>query len=228
MPQNLAKNFGVTEEVMEQTKVYEYVQDNEDFAVGSSGLSSGRDRRINEASLPREANKWIAVELPREFVETPSTMSPPLPSIRVWLPRDRNTTKRVVNVYFERLNYHRPALDQLDFENDLNALYEGEINIQRHNQGFICTMYLVFALGTLNEVNHRAFLDEESPVSSPTVKKKYQLEGWPDHDEFFEWGLFYKPEIQATISALQALILLHWYLYTEVCRVRLPSFQNYV
>lgn len=46
---------------MEQTKVYEYVQDNEDFAVGSSGLSSGRDRRINEASLPREATKWMAV-----------------------------------------------------------------------------------------------------------------------------------------------------------------------
>jgi hypothetical protein len=41
-------------------------------------------------------------------------------------------------------------------------------------------------------------------------------EGWPEHGEFFEWGLFYKPEIQATTSALQALILLHWYLYTEV------------
>lgn len=125
----------------------------------------------------------------------------------------------VVNVYFSRLNYNRPALDQADFDRNLNALYDGHITVH-HDQGFICMLYLVLALGTLNEVNHRANKmdkDGDTPASSPTLKKKLMPDGWPEHGEFFQWGLFYKPDIQATLSALQALILLHWYLYTEVC-----------
>lgn len=185
--------------------------------MGSAGLSSGRDRRINEASLPRDSSKWMSVDLPRETLETAVNMSPPLASIKIWLPKDRKSANNIINIYFNRLNYHRPALDQTNFERNLNALYDGEVS-ESHDQGFICTLYLVFALGTLNDVNHRAFeLDkDESPASSPTIKKRLMPDGWPAHDEFFEWGLFYKPEIQATISALQALILLHWYLYTEV------------
>lgn len=197
----------------------ERVRDDEDLAVGSSGLRSGRDRRINEASLPRTPSRWMSVSLPRDRVESVASGSPPLPSIQIWLPKDRKMVNHIVGVYFNRLNYHRPALDEGDFEKSLHCLYDGEIT-SRHDQGFICTLYLVLALGTLNEVNHRAIdmdKDRESPASSPTVKKRLMPEGWPEHDEFFEWGLFYKPEIQATISALQALILLHWYLYTEVC-----------
>lgn len=196
------------------------MQDNEDLAVGSGGLTSGRDRRINEASLLRDSSKWISVNLPRNRIEpTTAPMSPPLPSIKIWLPKDRQTVNHIVNVYFSRLNYNRPALDQGDFDRNLNALYDGHITVH-HDQGFICMLYLVLALGTLNEVNHRANKmdkDGDTPASSPTLKKKLMPEGWPEHGEFFQWGLFYKPDIQATISALQALILLHWYLYTEVC-----------
>lgn len=159
------------------------------------------------------------MNLPRNRIEpTTAPMSPPLPSIKIWLPKDRKTVNHIVNVYFSRLNYNRPALDQADFERNLNALYDGHITLY-HDQGFICMLYLVLALGTLNEVNHRANkLDKDggTPASSPTLKKKLMPEGWPEHGEFFQWGLFYKPDIQATISALQALILLHWYLYTEV------------
>jgi hypothetical protein len=41
---------------------------------------------------------------------------------------------------------------------------------------------------------------------------------WPVHDEFFERALAVKPDLRVSVSSLQALILLHWYLYTEVCK----------
>jgi hypothetical protein len=191
------------------------IQDNEDLAVGSGGLTSGRDRRINESTLPRDSSRWISVNLPRNRVEPSSSTSirPPQSSVKIWLPKDRKTVKYVIDVYFTRLNYNRPALDQVDFERDLNALYNGDIT-SHHDQGFICMLYLVLALGTLNDVNHHT--NKGDTPASPTTRKRMMLEGWPDHGEFFDWGLYYKPEIQATTSALQALILLHWYLYTEV------------
>jgi hypothetical protein len=203
------------------TNIGNNVQDNEDIAVGSGGLTSGRDRLINEATLPRDSSRWISVNLPRNRVEL-STASArlPQPSVKIWLPKDRNTVNHIVNVYFTRLNFNRPALDRSDFERDFNALYDGEIT-SRHDQGFICTLYLVLALGTLNDVNRRANKGD-NPANSPTVRKRLMPEGWPEYGEFFEWGLFFKPEIQATTSALQALILFHWYLYTEV-RYRIYS-----
>ncbi|KAI9066113.1 hypothetical protein FKP32DRAFT_1589993 [Trametes sanguinea] len=39
---------------------------------------------------------------------------------------------------------------------------------------------------------------------------------WPEHEEFFQFALAVKPDLRVTVSSLQALILLHWYLYTEV------------
>lgn len=196
------------------TNIGHGVQDGEDIAVGSGGLTSGRDRHINEATLPRDSSRWISVNLPRNRVEPPASLRLPQHSVKIWLPKDRITVNHIVNVYFTRLNYNRPALDRADFERDLNMLYDGEITI-RHDQGFICTAYLVLALGTLNDVNRRAN-NADNLATSPTVRKKLMPEGWPEYGEFFEWGLFYKPEIQATVSALQALILFHWYLYTEV------------
>ncbi|ELU40180.1 fungal specific transcription factor domain-containing protein [Rhizoctonia solani AG-1 IA] len=38
---------------------------------------------------------------------------------------------------------------------------------------------------------------------------------WPSHVLFFNLALRIKPDLRVTISSLQALILLHWYLYTE-------------
>jgi hypothetical protein len=197
------------------TNISNGVQDNEDLAVGSGGLTSGRDRHINEATLPRDSSRWMSVNLPRNRVEPSSTSNRLLQTfVKIWLPKDRKTVQHVVGVYFTRLNYNRPALDRIDFERDLDALYDGDIT-SRHDQGFICMLYLVLALGTLNDVNHRAN-QGNTPAASPTTRKRLMPEGWPEHGEFFEWGLYYKPEIQATTSALQALVLFHWYLYTEV------------
>jgi len=46
--------------------------------------------------------------------------------------------------------------------------------------------------------------------------KQLMPSDWPEHDELFERALTVKPDLHVTISSLQALILLHWYLYTEV------------
>jgi hypothetical protein len=73
-------------------------------------------------------------------------------------------------------------------------------------------------LGTLSELNHRVF-QHDNGGKTPTQHSTKDLMGatWPDHEDFFECALIVKPELRVTASSLQALILLHWYLYTEVC-----------
>jgi hypothetical protein len=144
--------------------------------------------------------------------------------LSVFLPKDRDLVQYIVNIYFERLNFHRPVFLRDEFEEALAQLYAGES--QQHGPGFLCSVYLVLALGTLSELNHRAYgLDREARSNSggggspslPNVNVKTLMPPeWPEHEAFFHRALAVKPELRVTISSLQALILLHWYLYTEV------------
>lgn len=192
--------------------------DKEDLAVGSSGLSSGRDRGITEQSVPRDPSKWITVP-----VATSNIGSSISSTLTLWMPKDRALVNKIVDVYFNRLNVHRPVFFRSDFERKLNALYD-EPNAQ-HDPGYICSMHLILALGTLSELNHQGSLadkDKKTPSDSPINTKKLLPAVWPEHDEFFERALAVKPHLRVTISSLQALILLQWYLYTEVCPFFLP------
>ncbi|THV03178.1 hypothetical protein K435DRAFT_962559 [Dendrothele bispora CBS 962.96] len=204
--QALAKSFGVAPSIVGD--LGNGIADREDLAVGSSGLSSGRDRVIQ---TPRDTAKWHTVSVLRT-----AGMSE---SIDVWLPKDRNTVQRIVKVYFTRLNLHRPVFARNDFDRNLEDLYS-ERSV--YDPGFICSLYLVMALGTLSDLNNRSAKvvpdtkDEGSPApGSPIVAKKLLPPEWPEHDEFFERALSVKPDLKVTISSLQALILLHWYLYNE-------------
>ncbi|KAG8907998.1 hypothetical protein FRB99_001164 [Tulasnella sp. 403] len=153
------------------------------------------------------------------------------------LPRNRELTQYVVEKYFERLNCHRPVFIPEEFNVGLSALYESldddthnrahspqaRIHPSRPNRwsnppasvslnpeddpGFLCSVYLILALGRLcidNEHMH------EGKEGVPEIMKDY-----PTHEEFFELALAVKPDLRVTISSLQALILLQWYLYTE-------------
>ncbi|TFK70307.1 hypothetical protein BDN72DRAFT_818996 [Pluteus cervinus] len=217
--ESLAKNFGVTAAIMNQLPP---ALDKEDLAVGSSGLTSGRDREI-EALTPKNTAKWMSVTLRRNSnPDPPNTLSlsgpaSRAPSVEVWLPKDRSMVQYIVGVYFSRLNMHRPVFFRKDFERVLSDLYEGQ-KIS-HDPGFVCSLYLILALGTLSELNHRAAnsdMDNKADVHlGSTMAKNLMPEDWPAHDEFFERALAVKPDLRVTISSLQALILLHWYLYTE-------------
>jgi hypothetical protein len=132
---------------------------------------------------------------------------------RFYLPQDRARADMIINCYFEELDWHRPVFIRQDFHESVQALYDSvegnPINPRYSNiqddPGFICSLYLALALGTLcidNMKLHRLIVDE-----APT---------WPTPDEFFTQALAIKPDLRVTISSLQALILLHWYLYTEV------------
>lgn len=217
--QALAKNFGVSHAITNDLELKN--NDTEDLAVGSSGLSSNRDRNISEPSLPRDAAKWVSVKMRRNSFASPS--SPPLPSaaqpgsILVWLPKDRTVVHSVLNNYFERLNFHRPVFSRSTFEQKLNALYEG--HIVQHDPGYVCSVYLVLALGTLSELNHRVHEKEGRGPHVPAAAanpKDLLPPDWPTHEEFFDRALAVKPDLRVSVSSLQALILLQWYLYTEV------------
>lgn len=153
------------------------------------------------------------------LASAPLNIGPAMPhaSVDVWLPKDRKTVKHIVDVYFTRLNLHRPVFSRKDFEKLVDDMYDGQ-SIQ-HDPGYVCSLYLVLALGTLSELNHRASQmdkDGEGSNISVAMTKKLMPPDWPEHGEFFERALSVKPDLRVTISSLQALILLQWYLYTEV------------
>lgn len=148
------------------------------------------------------------------------------PPVEVWLPKDRKMVQHIVGVYFTRLNVHRPVFTRKEFERVLDAAYTGEeiggesAPEYQLDPGFVCSLYLVLALGTLSELNHRAVQaegDSDADVGGPISAKQLMPVDWPEHGEFFERALSVKPDLRVTISSLQALVLLHWYLYTEVC-----------
>lgn len=72
------------------------------------------------------------------------------------------------------------------------------------DSGFLCCIYLIFALGTLDVQNRRA------------QQAQRIEESWPTHEQFYNHALGLKPDLQNSISTLQALSAFHWYLFTEV------------
>lgn len=219
--QALAKSFGVSAALVNEIKLNPSmgVGDlKEDLAVGANGLLSGRDQVI-DSSVPRDTAKWVSVPVRRNSVVATSpsaSVSSAAPNnVPVWLPKDRNMVKHIVNVYFTRLNPHRPVFIRQDFENTLDQLYDRRV--LQHDPGYISSLYLMLALGTLSELSHRVCdLDKEGVGNtSPTIKKKLMPQDWPEPEEFFERSLVTKPEFRVTLSSLQALILLQWYLFAE-------------
>lgn len=224
-PQSLAKNFGVSAAIVKDLKLAPTPGEKEDLAVGSNGLSSGRDRDIAETETPRNPHNWrkVAVRRNSSAANIPqlSLGARPDPAVmEIWLPRDRNLVQHIVDVYFSRLNIHRPVYFKHTFQKSLDDMYLDRMAL--HDPGFICGLYLVLALGTLSEISHRSSemmeAGEDTPMSPPnpdSLKGAMPAE-WPDHDEFFKRALGVKPDLKVTVSSLQALILLHLYLYTEV------------
>ncbi|KAH8994785.1 fungal-specific transcription factor domain-containing protein [Lactarius akahatsu] len=222
-PRALAKSFGVAPDIVQDLKLGPQPLDKEDIAVGSHGLISGRDSIAAESTFPHDANKWVLVPMRRDSVASSPSAPGPTHTFSAFLPKDRVMVQHIVHIYFERLNFHRPVFLRHEFEVTLAQLYAGES--QQHDPGFLCSVYLIFALGTLSELNHRAYgLDREAknkataggtPSLANVNVKTLMPPDWPDHEDFFQRALSIKPELRVTISSLQALILLHWYLYTE-------------
>lgn len=217
--QALAKNFGVSANITSGLKLD---SGHEEFPVAPGALPK------LEVPSPRDASLWLTVPVRREIPlggGIPNTLSiyGPIsksPHVDVWIPKDRAFAQHITDVYFSRLNIHRPVYFRKDFDKVFEDLYEG--TTLHYDPGHIFSFYLIMALGTLSELNHRAVktnLDEKEETSQylgSSVAKKLMPPEWPMHDEFFERALSIKPDLLVSISSLQALILLHWYLYIEV------------
>lgn len=213
--QALAKNFGVDQSIVTEAKLNNVstgpeVED--DLAVGSGGLISGRDRDVTELSPPRDPKLWTRFEMHHSNYRESR-------SVPVWLPKDRQRSMHIVQVYFRALNCHRPVLLKDTFCETFEKLYNNQQ--VPYDPGYVCSLYLVLALGTMSELNKTVSAEVNNPYDSMPRKV---LPGWIEHEEFFDRALAVKPDLRMTISSLQALILLHWYLYTEV---RLAMFDIY-
>jgi hypothetical protein len=211
----LAKAFGVSDMITSGLKLDPVIT--EDMPVNPNAKY--------EIATPRDASHWITVTLRRDQSAggTPNTLSLYGPvsnstQVEVWLPKDRKFANFIIDVYFTRLNIHRPVYARKDLDKILNDIYEGVTQI--YDPGHLCSIYLIFALGTLSELNHRAVTpnfdaDKHQGLGS-SVAKKLMPHDWPSHEEFFERALLVEPDLEVSITSLQALILLHWYLYIEV------------
>ncbi|KAI5981958.1 fungal-specific transcription factor domain-containing protein [Pisolithus albus] len=195
----IAKSFGVNPLIVSESQLAN-ANDKEDLAG------------ITETS-PRDPTKWLK----RTAVTIPVGSSSSVPStLAFWLPKDRKMVNNIVDVYFTQLNTHRPVFFRSDFEVRLAALYDDK-SVQ-HDPGFVCSAYLILALGTLSDLNHRVSVVDNGPKAagdSPILTKDLLSSDWPEHYEFFERALAVKPHLRVSITSLQALILLQWYLYTE-------------
>ncbi|KDQ14329.1 hypothetical protein BOTBODRAFT_349070 [Botryobasidium botryosum FD-172 SS1] len=197
-PGGLMKAFGVSKSITRGLKLEPAEREDE---VGSYGY---RFPRKNSTA------HWLDKPISRRISGGPN----PVETRKFYLPADRRAADFMVDRYFDRLNYHRPVFVREEFKEMLNALYDSvhgipseKYPIIQEDPGFLCSLYLILALGTLSEDNYRMHnIEGVSPTQSP---------GWPSHDEFFELSLAVKPDLRVTISSLQALILLQWYLYTE-------------
>jgi hypothetical protein len=66
--------------------------------------------------------------------------------------------------------------------------------------GFLCSVYLILALGRLCVDNEHMHDGNEGYPDS--------MRDYPTHEEFFELALAVEPDLRVTTSSLQALILL--------------------
>ena len=213
--QALAKNFGVSSAITSGLKL--------DATSEGVTVASGALPKI-ETLNARDSSQWITVSIRNPSGSASNTLSlfGPVarsPTVDVWLPKNRKMAQHILEIYFARLNLHRPVFSRKDFEKIMDDLYEGVTEF--YDPGNILSVYMVFALGTLSELNHRAVsLDgkkcEAMQHLGAEVSKKLMPPDWPAHDEFFERALSVEPDLRVCVSSLQALILLHWYLYIEV------------
>ncbi|KDQ20570.1 hypothetical protein BOTBODRAFT_50643 [Botryobasidium botryosum FD-172 SS1] len=197
----LIRAFGVSQTIANGLKP-EPTEREDDFA----GVGLGRPPRTN-------ASTWLRQPITRRLSSVSLLTSAAEPR-QLHIPADRAMTDHIVGCYFSRLNRHRPVFSRDEFTEMLDALYDAVQGIPntkypsiQDDSGFLCSFYLVLALGTLSEDNCRFH-----NVDVATMKKS---QGWPSHDEFFDHALAVKPDLRVTLSSLQALILMHWYLYTE-------------
>lgn len=196
------------------------------MSVSSTNLFSGRDRDLMDLHEPRDKSKWLAVTVRSNSISSlmNPVMEPPTTSaVNLWLPKDQETVARIVDVYFERLNYHRPVFTRLEFDQKLAALYHPQSNAVQHDPGFICSFYLVLALGTMSELSRLSGGKGKDGRTLPPEKdashQKLMPQDWPDYEDLFTRALAAKSDMRVSISSLQALILLHLYLYAEVSLV---------
>lgn len=135
-----------------------------------------------------------------------------------YFPRDRAYARHCVEAYFQDLNPHRPVFVRHSFVEVFEAMYDHvenkpsqpstRVKALMEDAGFLFSSYLVLALGALYEETKRqhAAQPEERP-------------GFPRASLFGVVALKVKPYLLTGVTALQALILLHWYLYIEVSGV---------
>ncbi|KAG8771417.1 hypothetical protein FRC15_003424 [Serendipita sp. 397] len=193
-PTAIARGFGVTSRLLEDPRYNEKEPlkvEGDELAPVTTGPSSLHPRL------------WHSRPFKRGALPSPSFSTSEMNT--VWLPSNHKIANHMVEKYFERLNFHRPIFEKGNFLRRFELLYSTDA-VTTDDVGFICSTYLILALATLSELHQ--------PEQDADWVSELKAE-WPTHEELFSRALVVKPELRVTISSLQALLLLQWYLYSE-------------
>jgi len=167
----------------------------------------GEDLPLNNGSSPLQERHWQKRHFKKGVLPSPSQTAVTSELEWFWLPKNRTIANHLIDMYFKRLNFHRPIFEKDDFKRRFDALYSSD-TVTMDDPGFICSMYLILALATLSELHQ--------PRKEAAWIAELKAD-WPTHEDLLSRALIIKPELRVTMSSLQALLLLHWYLYSEVC-----------
>ncbi|CCA71448.1 hypothetical protein PIIN_05387 [Serendipita indica DSM 11827] len=193
-PTAIARQFGVTSKLLEDPRY----SNREPQKVDGDELAPVA---TTHGSLhPR---LWYNRPFKRGSLPSPSFSTSELDL--VWLPLNRKIANHMVEMYFKRLNFHRPIFEKQDYLRRFDMLYSND-TVSTDDVGFLCSTYLILALATLSEMHQ----PEQNADWVMELKQD-----WPTHEQLFARALVVKPELRVTISSLQALLLLQWYLYSE-------------
>ncbi|KAL1728187.1 fungal-specific transcription factor domain-containing protein [Schizophyllum commune] len=187
---------------------------------------------FDPAAPPRDLSKWVAVSVPPEDDAPPGAQPKQL-----YLPADIRTVRHVMDVYFDRLNVHRPVFERAEFDDRVIQLYAGiegaetlraprpateepdtrpgdppqvearTSQIDARNDPGFISAFLYILALGTMSELNNKLTSGDQPLPVPPT--------WPQYDEFFLRAMATRPDWRMTLSSLQAAVLLHWYLYTD-------------
>ncbi|PFH46649.1 hypothetical protein AMATHDRAFT_7560 [Amanita thiersii Skay4041] len=149
---SLAKNFGVHTIILNEVL--------QTMSAGSSELSPKAGHFTHGSTPPLDPEHWMTILANRNPGDLDSDhlySSPtpvPEPAMIIWVPKNRETLHRIVDIYFQRLNTHRLVFSRQEFDEIVAKVYEG----RDYDPGQLCSVYLVLALGLLSEQNHQTWV----------------------------------------------------------------------
>lgn len=148
-------------------------------------------------------------------------------NVLVWWPNHITTESNfqlepLIKLYFSTLNRHRPVLDKDQFIASVEQLRDSS-STDAVDPGFLCCFGVVVAIGIMVQLHQMNMRDQNGIIGDKPAT--YEHDGltveqrnhkyWPMIQSMFQLTCEVEKELLPSLSAVQAWILIHWFMYAE-------------